>query len=211
MPADAPTGTPPPTARSPSRSTLGPGQDNCEFAGWTAGCRPYDHGPTMRRHRHARGFGKRHSGRRSGRAAALRLRRRGLFHRPHSHALARTGRMSAPGRSRRRAGLPHRSVRALVGRARRDRPPCASRHSLLDAACPPRSRAADPPARADDDGRFRPALPGAANPIALSRVALVGVGDTWIDVRGLDCMDATPLIDIKPELCPNASLASLRP
>ena len=60
-------------------------------------------------------------------------------------------------------------------------------------------------------GAFALRSPVRPNPIALSRVALVATGDGWIDVRGLDCIDATPLIDIKPELCPNASLASLRP
>jgi tRNA-Thr(GGU) m(6)t(6)A37 methyltransferase TsaA len=58
-------------------------------------------------------------------------------------------------------------------------------------------------------GTFALRSPVRPNPIALSRVAFVALGDTWIDVRGLDCLDATPLIDIKPELCPNAPLPSL--
>ena len=60
-------------------------------------------------------------------------------------------------------------------------------------------------------GAFALRSPVRPNPIALSRVALVGFGENWIDVRGLDCVDATPLLDIKPELCPNAPLSSLRP
>jgi tRNA-Thr(GGU) m(6)t(6)A37 methyltransferase TsaA len=60
-------------------------------------------------------------------------------------------------------------------------------------------------------GTFALRSPVRPNPIALSRVAVVALGDTWLDVRGLDCVDATPLIDIKPEVCPNASLAGLRP
>lgn len=59
-------------------------------------------------------------------------------------------------------------------------------------------------------GAFALRSPVRPNPIALSRVALVAVGDNWIDVRGLDCMDATPLIDIKPSICPNAPLPDHR-
>lgn len=58
-------------------------------------------------------------------------------------------------------------------------------------------------------GTFALRSPVRPNPIALSRVALVAFGDTWLDVRGLDCLDSTPLIDLKPELCPNAPVPSL--
>jgi tRNA (Thr-GGU) A37 N-methylase len=37
------------------------------------------------------------------------------------------------------------------------------------------------------------------NPIASSVVDLVAVSGTTVTVRGLDCLDGTPLIDIKPE------------
>jgi tRNA (adenine37-N6)-methyltransferase len=53
-------------------------------------------------------------------------------------------------------------------------------------------------------GTFALRSPVRPNPIALSRVALVAIGDDWLDVRGLDCLDATPLLDMKPEHCPNA-------
>ena len=36
------------------------------------------------------------------------------------------------------------------------------------------------------------------NPIALSVVRLIGVEGTTLSVQGLDCLDGTPLIDIKP-------------
>ena len=37
------------------------------------------------------------------------------------------------------------------------------------------------------------------NPIASSLVDLVAVEGTTVRVRGLDCLDGTPLIDLKPE------------
>jgi tRNA (Thr-GGU) A37 N-methylase len=40
------------------------------------------------------------------------------------------------------------------------------------------------------------------NPIASSVVALVGVEGTTLLVRGLDCLDGTPLIDLKPDRKP---------
>ena len=56
-------------------------------------------------------------------------------------------------------------------------------------------------------GTFALRSPARPNPIALARVALVAVGETSVDVRGLDCLDGTPLLDIKPEHCPNAPSA----
>lgn len=40
--------------------------------------------------------------------------------------------------------------------------------------------------------KFRP------NPIGVTAVALVAVGDKTITVRGLDALDGTPVLDIKP-------------
>jgi tRNA (Thr-GGU) A37 N-methylase len=37
------------------------------------------------------------------------------------------------------------------------------------------------------------------NPIASSIVELVAINGTNVQVRGLDCLDGTPLIDLKPE------------
>ena len=38
-----------------------------------------------------------------------------------------------------------------------------------------------------------------ANPIASSMVELVALDGATLQVRGLDCLDGTPLIDLKPE------------
>jgi len=54
-------------------------------------------------------------------------------------------------------------------------------------------------------GTFALRSPVRPNPIASSVVRLVAVEGTTLLVRGLDCMDATPLIDVKPETCPHAT------
>jgi tRNA (adenine37-N6)-methyltransferase len=48
-------------------------------------------------------------------------------------------------------------------------------------------------------GSFALRSPVRPNPIASSVVELVGMEDTTLQVRGLDCVDGTPLIDLKPE------------
>jgi tRNA (adenine37-N6)-methyltransferase len=48
-------------------------------------------------------------------------------------------------------------------------------------------------------GSFALRSPVRPNPIASSVVELVGVEGTILQVRGLDCLDGTPLIDLKPE------------
>jgi tRNA-Thr(GGU) m(6)t(6)A37 methyltransferase TsaA len=53
-------------------------------------------------------------------------------------------------------------------------------------------------------GTFALRSPVRPNPIAASLVALVEVHADHLVVRGLDCVDGTPLIDIKPEHCPEA-------
>jgi tRNA-Thr(GGU) m(6)t(6)A37 methyltransferase TsaA len=47
-------------------------------------------------------------------------------------------------------------------------------------------------------GTFSVRSPVRPNPIAMSVVRLVGVEGTRLTVVGLDCLDGTPLIDIKP-------------
>ena len=47
-------------------------------------------------------------------------------------------------------------------------------------------------------GTFALRSPVRPNPIAASVVRLVGVDGTQLSVIGLDCLDGTPLIDIKP-------------
>jgi tRNA (adenine37-N6)-methyltransferase len=48
-------------------------------------------------------------------------------------------------------------------------------------------------------GTFALRSPVRPNPIASSIVELVAVRDNIVEVRGLDCLDGTPLIDLKPE------------
>jgi tRNA-Thr(GGU) m(6)t(6)A37 methyltransferase TsaA len=47
-------------------------------------------------------------------------------------------------------------------------------------------------------GTFALRSPARPNPIAMSVVTLVQVSDRRLSVVGLDCLDGTPLIDIKP-------------
>jgi tRNA-Thr(GGU) m(6)t(6)A37 methyltransferase TsaA len=47
-------------------------------------------------------------------------------------------------------------------------------------------------------GVFALRSPARPNPIALSVVALLGIEGTRLSVRGLDCLDGTPLLDLKP-------------
>jgi len=47
-------------------------------------------------------------------------------------------------------------------------------------------------------GTFSLRSPARPNPIALSVVELLGLEDGTLHVRGLDCIDGTPLLDIKP-------------
>jgi tRNA (adenine37-N6)-methyltransferase len=41
-------------------------------------------------------------------------------------------------------------------------------------------------------GPYRP------NPVGVSACRIVEVGDTWLTVRGLDAVDGTPVLDLKP-------------
>jgi tRNA-Thr(GGU) m(6)t(6)A37 methyltransferase TsaA len=51
---------------------------------------------------------------------------------------------------------------------------------------------------AEPRGTFALRSPVRPNPIAASVVSLVGVDGPRLSVVGLDCLDATPLIDLKP-------------
>jgi tRNA (Thr-GGU) A37 N-methylase len=48
-------------------------------------------------------------------------------------------------------------------------------------------------------GTFTLRSPVRPNPIANSLVRLLAVEGTTLVVRGLDCLDGTPLLDVKPE------------
>jgi tRNA-Thr(GGU) m(6)t(6)A37 methyltransferase TsaA len=56
-------------------------------------------------------------------------------------------------------------------------------------------------------GTFAIRSPLRPNPIASSLVRLVAVEGATLLVRGLDCLDGTPVIDIKPDACPQATRA----
>ena len=47
-------------------------------------------------------------------------------------------------------------------------------------------------------GTFGLRSPARPNPIAMSVVKLVGIAGNKLSVIGLDCLDGTPLLDIKP-------------
>ncbi len=59
-------------------------------------------------------------------------------------------------------------------------------------------------------GTFSLRSPVRPNPIGTSVVKLVGVEGNTILVRGLDCLDGTPLIDVKPDRCEFSPLAAQR-
>ena len=56
-------------------------------------------------------------------------------------------------------------------------------------------------------GTFALRSPNRPNPIGTSLVKLVGIEDGVVTVRGLDCVDGTPLLDIKPHHCPHGGKA----
>jgi tRNA-Thr(GGU) m(6)t(6)A37 methyltransferase TsaA len=50
-------------------------------------------------------------------------------------------------------------------------------------------------------GVFALRSPIRPNPIGLSTVEIVGIEKNIVRARGLDCVDGTPLIDLKPDHC----------
>ncbi|MFC5068855.1 tRNA (N6-threonylcarbamoyladenosine(37)-N6)-methyltransferase TrmO [Flaviflagellibacter deserti] len=56
----------------------------------------------------------------------------------------------------------------------------------------------------DLNGTFSLRSPVRPNPIASSIVEIHAIADGVLSVRGLDCVDGTPLLDIKPVHCPKA-------
>lgn len=56
-----------------------------------------------------------------------------------------------------------------------------------------------PRSRSEPVGTFAIRSPVRPNPIALSRARLERVEDGVLFVRGLDCVDGTPLVDLKPD------------
>ena len=63
----------------------------------------------------------------------------------------------------------------------------------------PRNLVVQRPRHADAvRGVFALRSPARPNPIALAVVELLGIEGTTLRVRGLDCLDNTPLLDLKP-------------
>ena len=50
-------------------------------------------------------------------------------------------------------------------------------------------------------GTFALRSPVRPNPIGLSRVRVLGIDGARVRVRGLDCLNGTPLVDLKPDRC----------
>ncbi|WP_440951396.1 tRNA (N6-threonylcarbamoyladenosine(37)-N6)-methyltransferase TrmO [Methanosphaerula subterraneus] len=57
---------------------------------------------------------------------------------------------------------------------------------------------ATPPHRKIEHGVFATRSPDRPNPVALSVVDLLGRDGNMLRVRGLDALDGTPIVDIKP-------------
>jgi tRNA-Thr(GGU) m(6)t(6)A37 methyltransferase TsaA len=56
-------------------------------------------------------------------------------------------------------------------------------------------------------GTFALRSPARPNPIAMSVARLIGVAGSRLSVSGLDCLDGTPLLDIKPYFASTDSVA----
>ena len=63
---------------------------------------------------------------------------------------------------------------------------------------------------AEPHGTFALRSPVRPNPIALAAVELIAVEEGALTVRGIDCVDGTPLIDIKPYFASIDSIATAR-
>jgi tRNA-Thr(GGU) m(6)t(6)A37 methyltransferase TsaA len=59
-----------------------------------------------------------------------------------------------------------------------------------------------PPSLDREVGVFSTHSPFRPNPIGLSLLEVLGIEGAVIRVKGLDMMDQTPILDIKPESCP---------
>jgi len=124
------------------------------------------------------------------------------------------GRIRTPWAERRdcpRAGDPHEGPLCTVEIAEPFRPALAGieRHQFLQALYWMHRARRDlatqaPHGAAASAGSFSLRSPIRPNPIASSTVQLVEAHPDRLVVRGLDCVDGTPLIDIKPDVCPNA-------
>jgi tRNA-Thr(GGU) m(6)t(6)A37 methyltransferase TsaA len=60
-------------------------------------------------------------------------------------------------------------------------------------------------------GTFSLRSPVRPNPLGTSMVKLIGIEGATVLVRGLDCLDETPLLDLKPDRCQFTPLAPPQP
>ncbi len=60
-------------------------------------------------------------------------------------------------------------------------------------------------------GVFSLRSPVRPNPIGTSVATLVGIEGATVLVRGLDCLDGTPLVDLKPDRCAFTPVAPRQP
>ena len=60
-------------------------------------------------------------------------------------------------------------------------------------------------------GTFSLRSPVRPNPIGTSVAKLVGIDGATVLVQGLDCLDGTPLIDLKPDRCQFTPMAPAQP
>lgn len=60
-------------------------------------------------------------------------------------------------------------------------------------------------------GTFSLRSPVRPNPLGTSIAKLVGIDGAMVLVRGLDCLDGTPLIDLKPDRCQFTPIAPPQP
>jgi tRNA-Thr(GGU) m(6)t(6)A37 methyltransferase TsaA len=58
------------------------------------------------------------------------------------------------------------------------------------------------PNREEKVGVFSTHSPFRPNPIGLSLLEVLGIDGNVVQVKGLDMLDGTPILDIKPEVCP---------
>lgn len=68
-----------------------------------------------------------------------------------------------------------------------------------------------PKSDGETTGTFALRSPVRPNPVGVSRVVLVRRDGAALIVRGLDCLDGTPLVDIKPDRCAYSPAAPPKP
>ena len=144
--------------------------------------------------------------------AAGRSRRLALFHRPHPHALDRPQGVpeERPCLPRGRHGLHHRGRSALASGTARGRDLLASDRALLDGPGAARPRRPDAEAmRRRQADLFAPVAGAAESDRARRGRTAQGRGQR-LHVVGVDCLDNTPLLDIKPYFSSTDSIPDAR-